>query len=85
MTVKELAKKAGIGSTTIYSIIQRDTSIRFDTALRISNILISRLILYTRIIPMTTSKLYQHFHLTVKNEILTAIKIAIYQIALLVS
>ena len=39
MTVKELAKNAGIAPTTLYSIIQRDTSIRFDTALRISNIL----------------------------------------------
>lgn len=39
MTVKELAKKAGIVPTTIYSIIQRDTAVRFDTALRISNIL----------------------------------------------
>ena len=39
MTVKELALKAKIAPTTLYSIIQRDTSIRFDTALRISNIL----------------------------------------------
>ena len=39
MTVKELAKKAGIAPTTLYSIIQRDTAIRFDTALKISNIL----------------------------------------------
>ena len=39
MTVKELATKAGIAPTTIYSIIQRDAAIRFDTALRIANIL----------------------------------------------
>ena len=39
MTVKELAKKADIAPTTLYSIIQRDTAIRFDTALKISNIL----------------------------------------------
>lgn len=39
MTVKELARKAGIAPTTLYSIIQRDAAIRFDTALRISNIL----------------------------------------------
>ena len=38
ITVKELAKKAGIAPTTLYSIIQRDTAIRFDTALKISNI-----------------------------------------------
>ncbi len=39
MTVKELARKAGIAPTTLYSIIQRDAAIRFGTALRISNIL----------------------------------------------
>ncbi len=39
MTVKELARKTGIAPTTLYSIIQRDAAIRFDTALRISNIL----------------------------------------------
>lgn len=39
MTVKELAVRAGIAPTTLYSIIKRDTAIRFDTALRISNIL----------------------------------------------
>lgn len=39
MTVKELARKTGIVPTTLYSIIQRDATIRFDTALRISNIL----------------------------------------------
>lgn len=39
MTVKELALKAKIAPRTLYSIIQRDTTIRFTTALRISNIL----------------------------------------------
>ncbi len=39
ITVKELARRAGIAPTTIYSIIQRDAAIRFDTALKISNIL----------------------------------------------
>ena len=39
MTVKELAKKVGIAPTTLYSIIQRDTAVRFDTALKISHIL----------------------------------------------
>ena len=38
-TVKELAKKVGIAPTTLYSIIQRDTAVRFDTALKISHIL----------------------------------------------
>ena len=39
MTVKELARKTEIAPTTLYSIIQRDAAIRFDTALRISNII----------------------------------------------
>lgn len=39
MTVKELAKKVGIAPTTLYSIIQRDTAVRFDTVLKISHIL----------------------------------------------
>ena len=39
MTVKELTRKTGIAPTTFYSIIQRDAAIRFDTALRISNVL----------------------------------------------
>lgn len=39
MTVKEVAIKAGVAPTTLYSIIQRDTAVRFDTALKISNIL----------------------------------------------
>ncbi len=39
MTVKDLARKAKIAPTTLYSIIQRDTAIRFDTALKIANIL----------------------------------------------
>ena len=39
ITVKELAIRAKIAPTTLYSIIQRDTAIRFDTALKISNIL----------------------------------------------
>ena len=33
------AKKVGIAPTTLYSIIQRDTAVRFDTALKISHIL----------------------------------------------
>ena len=39
MTVKEFARKTGITPATLYSIIQRDTAIRFDTALRISYVL----------------------------------------------
>ena len=39
MTVKALAKKVGIAPTTLYSIIQRDTAVRFDMALKISHIL----------------------------------------------
>ena len=37
--MKKMARKTDIAPTTPYSIIQRDTAIRFDTALRISNIL----------------------------------------------
>ena len=37
--VRRIAKATGISATTLYSIIQRDTAIRFDTALRIANIL----------------------------------------------
>ena len=39
MTVKALARKAGISATTLYSVIARDSSVRFDHALRIANIL----------------------------------------------
>ena len=42
MTVKELARKTGIAPTTLYFIIQRDAAIRFDTVLRISNVLDTR-------------------------------------------
>ena len=37
--VRKIAKATGISATTLYSIIQKDTSIRFDFALRISNAL----------------------------------------------
>ncbi len=39
MTVKQLAKTCGMAPTTLYSIINRDTNIRFDFALRIANAL----------------------------------------------
>ena len=39
MTVKELSRKAQISPTTLYSVIARDSSIRYDHALRIANIL----------------------------------------------
>ncbi|SNU05010.1 DNA-binding transcriptional regulator, XRE family [Lachnospiraceae bacterium] len=37
MSVRELSRRTGISRTTIYSIIQKDTNIRFDFALRIAN------------------------------------------------
>ena len=37
MSVRELSRKTGIGRTTIYYIIQNDSHIRFDFALRIAN------------------------------------------------
>lgn len=39
ISVRKLAKSTGISSTTLYSIIQKDTDIRFDNALRIANAL----------------------------------------------
>lgn len=39
MSVKELARRAGISPTTLYSVIKRDTAVRFDHALRIAGVL----------------------------------------------
>ena len=39
MTVKELSQLADVSATTLYSCIQRDSSVRFDIALRIATIL----------------------------------------------
>lgn len=39
ISVAELSRLTRLSATTLYSIIQRDSSIRFDTALRISNVL----------------------------------------------
>ena len=39
MTVRELSRLSNVSATTLYSIIDRDTAVRFDWALRISNIL----------------------------------------------
>lgn len=39
MTVKELSRQAGISATTLYSVITRDSSVRYDHALRIANVL----------------------------------------------
>ena len=38
-TVNQIAKQTGISPTTLYSIIQKDSNLRFDWALRIANIL----------------------------------------------
>ena len=37
MNVRKLAMAAGISATTLYTIIKKDTSIRFDFALRLAN------------------------------------------------
>lgn len=37
MSVRELARNTGIGRTTLYYIINNDTKLRFDFALRIAN------------------------------------------------
>lgn len=39
MSVRSVAKQAGISPTTLYTIVQNDTVIRFDFALRIANVL----------------------------------------------
>lgn len=35
--VRQIAKAAGISATTLYSVIQKDSNIRFDFALRLAN------------------------------------------------
>ena len=37
MSVREIARRTKISPTTLYSLIQRDTNLRFDYALRIAN------------------------------------------------
>ena len=37
--VRKIAKETGISPTTLYSIIQKDSHIRFDFALRLANVL----------------------------------------------
>lgn len=39
MSVKTLSRNTGVPAPTIYSIIRRDTPIRYDTALRFANTL----------------------------------------------
>ena len=39
LSVRQVANESGIAPTTLYSIISRDTNIRYDYALRIANIL----------------------------------------------
>ena len=39
VNVKELCRRTGIAPTTIYSCIQRDTSVRYDYALKIAECL----------------------------------------------
>ena len=35
--VRQIAKTTGISATTLYSIIQKDSNVRFDSALRLAN------------------------------------------------
>lgn len=37
--VRKIAKETGISATTLYTIIQKNTNIRFDFALRLANAL----------------------------------------------
>ena len=39
LTIKELSRKTGIAATTLYSIVQRDTSVRYDSAIKIASVL----------------------------------------------
>ena len=39
MSVRHVASLAGISADTLYSIIRRDSSVRFDHALRLANVL----------------------------------------------
>ena len=39
INVRKIAKETGISATTLYTIIQKDTNIRFDFALRLANAL----------------------------------------------
>ena len=39
MSVMEFSRRTEVSSQTIYSIIKRDSSIRFDFALRFANVL----------------------------------------------
>ena len=39
LTVKDLSRKTGIAATTLYSIVQRDTSVRYDSAIKIAGVL----------------------------------------------
>lgn len=39
MSVSKLARKTGISATTLYSIISRDSAVRYDFAVRIANVL----------------------------------------------
>ncbi len=39
ISIRQLAHESGIAPTTLYSIVQRDTDIRYDFALKISNVL----------------------------------------------
>ncbi len=61
MTVMELARRTGIAPTTFYSITQHNAAIRFDTALRISNVLDIPINPSARTIPTRTWKRCQNF------------------------
>ncbi|MBR4026442.1 MAG: helix-turn-helix transcriptional regulator [Lachnospiraceae bacterium] len=39
ITIKQLARKTGIAPTTLYSIVQRDASVRYDSAIKIAGFL----------------------------------------------
>ena len=61
--VRKIAKETGISATTLYTIIQKDTNIRFDFALRLANALDS-----SRIKTYLKYSLYPLMHLFGKNS-----------------
>ena len=79
-TVKELSKATGIKTTTLYSIIQKDSNIRFDYGLRIANELnvdVNEICLYS---PFSGDLTEDEIYMTVKDPtgILDASRVKTY-------
>lgn len=80
MTVKELAKSTGLNASTLYSIINKDTNIRFDYGLRIANELnvdVNEICLYS---PFSGDLTEDEIYMTIKDPtgILDASRVKTY-------